>query len=341
MTARALARALAALALALILAGSLGAQAGTKARKAQARVKIGFMVKQPEEPWFQNEWKFAEQAGAALGFDIIRIGATDGEKVLNGIDSLAAQGAAGFIICAPDVMLGPAIVARAQALRLKVMSVDDRLVGADGRPIESVPHMGISSSSIGEIVGLTLEMRMRELGWRVQDTGAISISYYELATAKERNEGAIAALVRAGFPRARIFDSPQKFPLDVESGFNAARVTLAKNPGIKHWLIFGINDETVLGGVRAAESRGLGLRDAVAVGIGGQGSAIVEFEKAEPTSFYATVTISPRRHGYETAELMWRWITRGEEPEKQIYTLGKLMTRDNMASVLAEMGLAE
>lgn len=23
-------------------------------------VKIGFLVKQPEEPWFQDEWKFAE-----------------------------------------------------------------------------------------------------------------------------------------------------------------------------------------------------------------------------------------------------------------------------------------
>ena len=31
--------------------------------KAKDEVKIGFVVKQPEEPWFQDEWKFAEQAG--------------------------------------------------------------------------------------------------------------------------------------------------------------------------------------------------------------------------------------------------------------------------------------
>jgi L-arabinose transport system substrate-binding protein len=207
--------------------------------------------------------------------------------------------------------------------------------------LKGVPHMGISSSSIGEIVGLTLYAQMRERGWKPQDTGAISISYYELATAKERNEGAIHALSNNGFPRERIFDSPQRFPLDVESGFNAAQIAMTKHPEIAHWLIFGINDETVLGGVRAAENRGLSRQDVVAVGIGGQGTALVEFRKAKATAFYATVTISPKRHGYETSELLWRWIAKGEAPPEQIYTQGKLMTRENMKEVLAEMGLAE
>lgn len=26
-------------------------------------MKLGFLVKQPEEPWFQTEWKFADKAG--------------------------------------------------------------------------------------------------------------------------------------------------------------------------------------------------------------------------------------------------------------------------------------
>src|SRR3954470_6104222 len=72
-------------------------------------VKIGFLVKQPEEPWFQLEWKFAEQASKELGFALVKIGATDGEKVLAAIDNLAANGAQGFVICTPDTKLGPAI----------------------------------------------------------------------------------------------------------------------------------------------------------------------------------------------------------------------------------------
>lgn len=43
-------------------------------------MKLGFLVKQPEEPWFQTEWKFADKAGKELGFEVIKIAVPDGEK---------------------------------------------------------------------------------------------------------------------------------------------------------------------------------------------------------------------------------------------------------------------
>ncbi len=78
-------------------------------------VKIGFIVKQPEEPWFQDEWKFASQAAKDKGFTLVKIGAQSGDKVITAIDNLAAQKAQGFVICTPDVKLGPGIVAKAKA----------------------------------------------------------------------------------------------------------------------------------------------------------------------------------------------------------------------------------
>ncbi len=45
-----------------------------------ADVKIGFVVKQPEEPWFQDEWKFADIAAKEKGFTLVKIAAQDGEK---------------------------------------------------------------------------------------------------------------------------------------------------------------------------------------------------------------------------------------------------------------------
>ena len=70
---------------------------------AAEEVKIGFLVKQAEEPWFQTEWAFAEKAGKEKGFTVIKIAVPDGEKTLSAIDSLAANGAKGFVICPPDV----------------------------------------------------------------------------------------------------------------------------------------------------------------------------------------------------------------------------------------------
>lgn len=68
-------------------------------------IKIGFVVKQPDEPWFQDEWKFAEMAAKEKGFTLVRIGAVDGEQALSAIDNLGAQAAQGVIICTPDVKL--------------------------------------------------------------------------------------------------------------------------------------------------------------------------------------------------------------------------------------------
>jgi L-arabinose transport system substrate-binding protein len=321
--------------------GAAPSPAAQTSPAARGKVKIGFLVKQPEEPWFQNEWKFADEAGRDLGFEVIKIGATDGEKVLSAIDNLAAQGAQGFVICTPDVKLGPSIVAKARATGLKVMSVDDSLVDVDGSPVEGVPHMGISATRIGEMVGKELARQFAARGWRAEDTAALAISYNELRTARDRVAGAKAALAASGFPADRIFDQPQKFPLDVESGFNSAQTALTKHPAVKHWLIFALNDETVMGGVRATENRGFRAKDVCAIGIGGTLTADVEFKKAEETGFYATVCINARLHGYQTSAWMYEWITKGAIPPSLTYTEGRMMTRENEDAVLRDMRLAE
>ena len=46
-------KALAAIGLAAVMSQSAMAE----------NLKLGFLVKQPEEPWFQTEWKFADKAG--------------------------------------------------------------------------------------------------------------------------------------------------------------------------------------------------------------------------------------------------------------------------------------
>lgn len=303
-----------------------------------ADVKIGFVVKQPEEPWFQDEWKFADVAAKEKGFTLVKIGAEDGEKALSAIDNLGAQGAQGVIICTPDVKLGPGLVARATSNQLKLMTVDDRLVNSKGKPLENVPHMGISATKIGEAVGQAIVEQIKARGWNMKDVGAIRVSYDQLPTAKDRVEGAIAVLKQNGFVASNIFDAPQS-KTDTEAALNAASVVLNKNASLKKWVAFGLNDEAVLGAVRASEAAGLKAADVVAVGIGGSDSAINEFKKPSPTGFYGSIIISPKRHGYETALNMYNWVTSNKEPEKLILTSGKLATRESYQAVRKELGL--
>lgn len=301
-------------------------------------IKIGFLVKMPEEGWFQEEWRFAEQAAKEKGFKIIKIGVPNGEKVMSAIDNLAAQQAQGFVICVPDVKLGTAIVNKAKQSKLKFSTVDDRLIDGKGKPIESVPHMGISAFEIGKQVGTGMLDEMKKRGWNMNEVGALRISFDELPTAKERTSGVIEALTAGGFPAANIINAPQ-VKTDTESAFNAGNTALLKNQKFKKWLAFGLNDEAALGAVRAAEGQGIKADSMIAIGIGGSASATSEFAKKDVTAFLGTVLISPKRHGYETAMNMYEWVKNGKAPAALTLTSGKIMYRNNQKEVKAEMGL--
>jgi L-arabinose transport system substrate-binding protein len=299
------------------------------------KIRLGFLVKMPEEPWFQNEWKFAQQAADRYDFDLIKIGTPDGEKVLSAIDNLAAQGAQGFVICTPDVRLGPAIVAKARAHRMKVFAVDDQFLGPDGRFMD-VPYMGISARDIGRTAGRAMWAELQRRGWKLEETGAAIITFDELDTARQRTEGAIEALTEAGFPKDRLFKAPEK-TTDVPGAFDAAAICLTQHGEIKTWLAFGLNDEAALGAVRATEGRGFPADRVIAVGIGGD-TALVDLQKEKPTGLFGTVVISPRRHGYETAEFLYRWIQDGVEPPKTTLTAGQLATRENYREIIESKG---
>lgn len=317
--------------LALLAAAPLALQAAEP-------VKIGFLVKQAEEPWFQDEWKFAEAAAKDKGFTLVKIGIPNGEKMMSAIDNLAAQKAAGFVICAPDVKLGVAVNRAAKRHNLKVMSVDDQLVDGAGKPIADIPHMGISGYEIGKQVGQGLVAEMKARGWKLDEVGALRIAFDQLPTARDRTQGAVDALKAAGLPAANLVDAPQA-KTDTESAFNAANIAFTKNARFKHWVAFGLNDEAALGAVRAAEGRGIKADAMLAIGIGGSQTALNEFTKPTPTAFYGTVLISPRRHGYETAVAVYEWATTGKKPPAVTLTSGTLMTRQNQADLRKQMGL--
>ena len=74
---------------------------GSSSASNGGKLKLGFLVKQPEEPWFQLEWKFADEAAKKYDFDLVKIGAADGDKVLAAIDNLRSQGAKGLSSARP------------------------------------------------------------------------------------------------------------------------------------------------------------------------------------------------------------------------------------------------
>jgi L-arabinose transport system substrate-binding protein len=305
---------------------------------AAEEVKIGFLVKQAEEPWFQTEWAFAEKAGKEHGFTVIKIAVPDGEKTLAAIDSLAANGAKGFVICPPDVSLGPAIVAKARANGLKVIAVDDRFVDAKGNFMEDVPYLGMAAFEVGQKQGAAMAAEAKKRGWDWKDTYAVINTFNELDTGKKRTDGSVKSLEDAGFPKDHFLFTAAK-TLDVPGSMDATNSALVKLPGgAKNLIIGGMNDNTVLGGVRATETAGFAAANVIGIGINGT-DAIGELKKAN-SGFFGSMLPSPHTEGYNTAKMMFDWVTTGKEPPK--YTAMDevtLITRDNFKQELEKIGL--
>ncbi|AHF74129.1 L-arabinose-binding periplasmic protein precursor AraF [Candidatus Sodalis pierantonius str. SOPE] len=301
-------------------------------------LKLGFLVKQPEEPWFQTEWRFADKAGKDLGFEVIKIAVPDGEKTLKAIDSLAASGAKGFVICTPDPKLGSAIVAKARSYDLKVIAVDDQFVTVKGKPMDSVPLVMVAATKIGEHQGQELWKEMNKRGWKVQDTGVMAITTNELDTARRRTTGSMDALKTAGFPEKQIYQVPTKSN-HIPGAFDAANSLLVQHPAVKNWLIIGMNDNTVLGGARAFEGQGFKAENVIGIGINGV-DAVSELSKANATGFYGSLLPSQDVHGYKSIQMLDKWVTKGVEPPKFTeVTDVVLITRDNFKQELDKKGL--
>ncbi|MDO8541952.1 MAG: substrate-binding domain-containing protein [Opitutaceae bacterium] len=301
-----------------------------------ARIKVGFVVNQPDQPWYQLEWKFADQAAKNLGIEVIKIGATDGEKALAAIDTLAAAGAGGLVICTPDVRLGPALMAKARAANLKLIAVDDQFVGPAGI-MKDVHYLGVSARQIGTMAAQAALDEMQRRGWSKSETSVAVITYDQLDTTRERTDAAIDVVRATGFSEAQIHRAASRTG-DIPGAFEAANALFVRAAAVKHWLVLGPADNFVLGAVRALEGRGFAAGDAIAVGINGT-DCIVEFEKPTPTAFFASVLLAPKRHGYDTVTMLHRWITKGEEPPLDTRTAGILVNRETFARVLREQGI--
>ena len=310
--------------------------ASASATPAAAKVKLGFLVKQPEEPWFQFEWKGAEKAGAQYGFEVIKLGVPDGEKVIAAIDNLSALGAKGFVICTPDVRLGPAITSKAKQAALKVIAVDDQFIGPDGKLMIEVPYLGMSASKIGESAGEALATETKKRHWPLDEIGVCVITFDQLETIRQRTSGAIAALAAAGVPPQRIFKTAQKTQ-DVPGSFDAATILLTQHPEIKRWLVCGGNDTAVLGAVRATEQRGL-TADTV-IGIGINGTDCIDELRRKPTGFFGSMLVSAPYEGFRTAELLYLWVKDGIAPPPDSRTPGIFITRENFEQVLKKEGI--
>ena len=337
--------ALAALALALAGCNSgsttsdKGTTGGAAPGKASSKIKIGFIVKSMGDSWFQTETGFAKDEAKTLGVDIDVQEALNGDAVMNTIGTMMTNGVQGIIICSPETQLGTAIKASTDRDKIKLMSVDDRLVGPDNKPLTDIPHLGISATNIGMQVGTAISDEMKKRSWKPGEVAALAITAPNLETAQQRVKGAESILTAAGFLPANIFEVPWTGSVDIASASDASNAVLTAHSNFKKWVVFSSNDDGVLGGIRSLANRGIAPGDIVGVGINGM-LAAQEWAKGQPTGMFASVLLQPKIHGAQTVDMMVKWIKDGTMPQMETYTTGTIINKDNYKDAMQKAGVS-
>jgi len=229
-------------------------------------------------------------------------------------------------------------MAEANSMNLKVITVDDEFVNAKWLPMEQLPLVMMAATKIGERQGQELYKEMQKRQWDLKATGVLAITADELDTARRRVDGSLSALKAAGFPEGQIYRSPTKAN-DIPGALDAANSMLVQHPEVKNWLIVGMNDNTVLGGVRATEGQGFKAENVIGIGINGV-DAVNELSKSSATGFLGSLLPSPDVHGYKSIQMLHDWVVNGTEPAKFTeVTDVVLITRDNFKVELQKKGL--
>jgi L-arabinose transport system substrate-binding protein len=178
----------------------------------------------------------------------------------------------------------------------------------------------------------------KKRGWNLAETGAIVNTFEELDTAHQRTSGSVESLLAAGFPKDNIYNAPNR-TTDIPGSFDASNIVLTQHSEKKNWLVIGMNDNAVLGGIRATEGSGYKAPNVIGIGINGT-DVVAELEKKEVTGLFGSLLLSPNVHGYKTTMMVFDWVTKGVEPPKATPIKDvTLITRENFKQKLTEMGL--
>jgi len=290
-------------------------------------IKIGYINKMGEHPWFVAEVAGAKAEAGKLGVSFMSQDVHfDANLALTTFDTMVGDGVKAIAIVVPDKALGPVVAEKAEKAGIRLIAVDDDIYTSDKK---MVPYVGMNAENIGRQAGAEDARIYKAEGWdKFTDVRLGSIEDEKADTCMRRNRGAEAAFLEAvpGFDKANIVRIP--YDNHMESAVTAVTTTLTAHPEAKHWIFYSCNDDGVLGGVRATENQDFQPNDVIGVGIDGS-RACDAFGPGKPTGFRGTMYIDSGKEGAQAIDLLVASLKDNTPLPLTTYVKADLITADN------------
>jgi L-arabinose transport system substrate-binding protein len=253
------------------------------------------------------------------------------------VEDAISAGALGIAITVPDQTIGPAIAQLADAAGVVLIATDDSIVDANGDP---VPFVGFNGTDMGNAVGEAAVALLEESGWMDDDSltvGVLSVEVQTLSVCNDRTDAQKAAMIAAGFPEGQIFPVP--YTGEALSAQDAAGPVITANPDVTNWVVFGCNDEGVLGTLNALATAGVDSDDVIGVGLGAY-EACKPWAAGQDSGFKAALFISGLDVGQTAAQVLFDAIVLGIEPPAATFAPTSIVSADNYEEIMDSISLA-
>ncbi|PRY49048.1 L-arabinose transport system substrate-binding protein [Geodermatophilus tzadiensis] len=328
---RPLARAsvVAGLALATVLSAcSSGQEAGSGGGSGggsdDGALRIAYIQKQGDQQYFVDQAQGAQEAADELGveLDVVDVG-TDANKAISAIDTEVARGVDGIIIVVPDQQIGPTVAQAATNAGVPLLASDDSIEDGSGN---AVPFVGFNGTQMGEAVGEEAARLFTESGWNAADTRVISAYKQDLSVCADRVQGARSTFEANGGGEVEVIDVGTDN--SATGAQDEAGAVITANPGVKHWIVWGCNDENVDGVVTALQNSGVSPDDINGVGLGAY-LACKPWAAGEATGMRSALFISGAEVGRTAVEEMVQALQDGEDLPAETFANTEIVTADN------------
>jgi L-arabinose transport system substrate-binding protein len=241
--------------------------------KVSGKISIAYLQKQGDQQYFIDEAQGAQAKAKQLGnvdVKVVNLG-NDTNKAVSETQAAIAQKANGVIIVPPDPAVGPQIVQTANSAKVTLLSSDDQICKNGTDPAKCakdqlVPRVGFSGTQMGAQVGQRAGEEFKKAGWKAADTAIIAAWKRDVTVCTDRVVAAQSAFEKAAGTKVRVIKvGTDNTPPDAQSKTAA---TVSGNRSVKHWVVWGCNDENVSGAVTAIQNAGYKAADIDGVGLG-------------------------------------------------------------------------
>jgi L-arabinose transport system substrate-binding protein len=227
-------------------------------------------------------------AAKELGYEASIINVElDANLAINAMTDAIAAGAKGVAITVPDQAIGPAVTKAASDAGLLLVATNDGISDAAGNV---VPYVGFDGKDMGTKVGVAAAGLLNDADWVAGGTyGVLSVEVQTLSVCNDRTNASRDEVAKVGVDAARIF--PVAYDGTTNSALEAAGPVITAHPDVDKWVVFGCNDEGVLGTVNALTNAGFAPADIIAVGLGAY-EACRPWAAGQESGFKAALYIS-------------------------------------------------